>query len=203
MEDKIQDQVQDDTHGESHRKNKDKVRSFDARFTTNQIQKLKILSSYFGKPMEKNMAVYIKLMELQYTLQYDPDTGYHSPSAASSDNAAFKIGDLCEEFLPYCDPKERTVMEQMKYLLHTMDQLKEMMEMAEMLKEMFPQTQDPLNTAPDAGTDGTAPDTSFFTSLFGMPDLSFLSQMMQMMQSNPMFEQTDPLQGGDNSDGNN
>ena len=43
------------------------VMAFDALYTNNQIQKLKVLLPYIDPAMQKNMAVYIKYMELQYT----------------------------------------------------------------------------------------------------------------------------------------
>ena len=46
------------------------VTAFDALYTTNQIQKLKVLLPYIEPSMQKNMAVYIKYMELQYTMHY-------------------------------------------------------------------------------------------------------------------------------------
>lgn len=44
------------------------VMAFDALYTTNQIQKLKVLLPYIEPSMQKHLAVYIKYMELQYTI---------------------------------------------------------------------------------------------------------------------------------------
>ena len=46
------------------------VMAFDALYTTNQIQKLKVLLPYIEPSMQKHLAVYIKYMELQYTIQF-------------------------------------------------------------------------------------------------------------------------------------
>ena len=47
----------------------DKVTAFDALFTNNQIQKLKILLSYVDSPMQRQLAIYIKFLELKYTME--------------------------------------------------------------------------------------------------------------------------------------
>ena len=54
-----------------------KVMAFDNLFTTNRIQILKILLSYMAPSTQKTLAIYIKFLELQYTLtlfQNYPDT---------------------------------------------------------------------------------------------------------------------------------
>ena len=51
-------------------RDQDKVTTFDTLFTNNQIQKLKILMTYLDRSMQKNMAIYIKYLELQYTMEF-------------------------------------------------------------------------------------------------------------------------------------
>ena len=46
----------------------DKVAAFDTLFTNNHIQMLKILVPYFDSTIQKNLAIYIKYLEFQYTL---------------------------------------------------------------------------------------------------------------------------------------
>jgi hypothetical protein len=48
----------------------DKVTAFDALFTNSQIQMLKIFMPYFDPSMQKRLAIYIKWMELQYTIRF-------------------------------------------------------------------------------------------------------------------------------------
>lgn len=50
----------------------DKVTAFDALFTNNQIQKLKVLISYVDSPMQQQLAIYIKFLELKYTMEPVP-----------------------------------------------------------------------------------------------------------------------------------
>ena len=50
-------------------KQSDRVMAFDALFTTNHIQMLKLLLSYMEPSVQGRLAVYIKFLELQHTLQ--------------------------------------------------------------------------------------------------------------------------------------
>ena len=57
-----------------------KVMAFDTLFSTNHIAMLKILLSCLDYQAQKSMAVYIKFLELQYTIHY-----YNILSAAAQD----------------------------------------------------------------------------------------------------------------------
>ena len=59
------------------------VMAFDALYTNNQIQKLKVLLPYIDPSMQKNMAVYIKYMELKYTMELFKKHPFHIISISS------------------------------------------------------------------------------------------------------------------------
>lgn len=120
------------------------IEAFDSLFTTNKIQMLKVLLTRFPPAQQGSLAVYIKFLELQYTLMLlrsHPETRLSGGSRLSAD---FLSGDnadtieLLDELLPFSGPEERTKIEGMKSMLQNMSKMKEMMEMIEMLKEMFP-----------------------------------------------------------------
>ena len=165
----------------------DKVWAFDTLFTNNHIQKLKILMPYFDRPMQKNMAVYIKFLELQYTLNFfrrypSADLG-PLPREDSMD-----ISKLCDEMIPYCTQSERSQMENMQNMFRTFENYKEMMEMVQMMKDMFPEGENPMN------------------SMFGGMDISQManmSQMPDMSQMMDMFQMFNSFNGGDSDHGNN
>lgn len=59
----------------------DKAAAFDTLFTNNRIQILKTLAYYIDPHLLKGLAVYIKFLELQYTLalfRKHPETALHS-----------------------------------------------------------------------------------------------------------------------------
>ncbi len=183
----------------------DKVTAFDTLFTTNYIQKLKILMPYFDRSMQKNIAVYIKYLELQYTMNFFR----HHPSADISllpHESSMNYGKLCGEMIPYCTESERRQMENMQNMFRTFEQYKEMMEMVQMMQEMFPEGENPMNAMfSGENSQGGGIDLSQFaqmaqmfggmdpSQMFGGMDLSQMSQMFNMFQS----------QGGNTENGEN
>ncbi len=120
------------------------VTAFDSRFTTNKIQMLKVLMSWIPSSQQGMLAVYIKFLELQYTLSLlhrpeapMPNTRHLSADFFSGDNS--DTIELLDELLPYSSQADRSRIDGMKNMLQNMGKIKEMMEMAEMMKEMFPE----------------------------------------------------------------
>lgn len=169
----------------------DKVTAFDALFTNNQIQKLKVLLSYVDSPMQRQLAIYIKFLELQYTMELFQRSPQLSVSPTSSESAPDPAR-LCQEIAPYCSPQEQRQINQFASMFQAMSHYQEMMEMMKMFQEMFPEgmsfpdihASGDGDSPGDANTDNMAAGLG---SLFGdnMPDLSQLMSMMSMMQSTP------------------
>lgn len=169
----------------------DKVTAFDALFTNNQIQKLKILISYVDIPMQRQLAVYIKFLELQYTMELfrrSPGLSVSpSPREDSLDPAK-----LCQEIIPYSSPGERSQLNQLASMLQAMSHYQEMMETVKMFQEMFPEgmsfpgSQGADCDGANGASDGFGPGmmAAGMSGLFGenMPDLSQLMSMMSLMQ---------------------
>lgn len=113
----------------------DKIQAFDTLFTNNQIQIYKILLPYFEPPMQKQMAIYIKYMEFQYTLSYFKLHPYAYPAKETPADTS----EICGEILPYCSASEKERIKKMMDLSSTMKNAKEMMETINMMKELFPE----------------------------------------------------------------
>lgn len=158
-------------------KGTDKVIAFDTLFTTNHIQMLKVLLTYLPSSAQKNFAIYIKFMELQYTMSFFQNHPNVSLSGIPHENT-MNASKLCDELLPLCDNNQRQNMEQIRNMMQNLENMQQMMEMVQMMKELFPE---------GAGSsDGGGAD--FLSGLAGMPDMSGidLSQIMGMMN---MFQQ--------------
>ena len=167
-------------------RDQDKVTTFDTLFTNNQIQKLKILMTYLDRSMQKNMAIYIKYLELQYTMEFF--RRFPSANAAPlSYESNMDMSKLCGEILPYCDHAERTQIERMQNVLQTFENYKEMMEMFQMMKEMFPENENPMNQMLGSM------DISQMEQMFGSMDMSQMSQIINLFQ----------MQGGNEQNGCN
>lgn len=157
-------------------KNADKILAFDTLFTTNTIQMLKVLITYLPPSTQKNFAVYIKLMELQYTLSFfqnHPDASLCGlPHENASDTAK-----LFDELLPFCNSSQKEKFLQMKNMMQTLENMQDMMQMMQMMKDLFPEGTNPMNSDP----------TTLFSGLSGFSDL-FGSQGMDMSQLFEMFQ---------------
>ena len=157
----------------------DKVIAFDTLFTNHHIQMMKILMPYFDRPMQKNLAVYIKYMELQYTLNFFKQYPNASPAPLPRE-ASFDIMKLCSDMMPYCSPQEKARMENMRNMYQTFENYKGMMEMVQMMKELFPEGDGQDGT----GFGGLSPEMlsglagmGGMPGMDGMPDLSGMSHM--------------------------
>ena len=112
--------------------------AFDTLFTTNHIRMLKALLPYMDNQMQKNIAVYIKFMELQYTIDFLREHPYPLcgcvPHKQNPD-----LGNLFSDILPYCSEKERQKMEQLRGIFQSMEMYREMSQTMEMMKEFMPE----------------------------------------------------------------
>lgn len=113
-----------------------KAGAFDTLFCNNHIQMLKILLPYMDYRMQKSLAVYIKYLELQYTVDFYRKNPY--PLCGCSQEAPFDLSKICSELLPYCTDKERKQLEQIQSLFKGMEMYQEISKAMEMMKEFMP-----------------------------------------------------------------
>lgn len=178
----------------------DKIMAFDTLFTTNHIQMMKIVMPYLDKQMQKNIAVYIKYMEFQYTLSYFRSYSFEL-CGCSIEKEDFDISKICSEILPYCTNEEKQKVEQISGLLRSMEMYKEMSKTFEMMKDMFPEgfgDSFPFGAQPDGTNDFMG---SFMNSNAGEGNASsngMMDMLMNMLtpEQKTMFE----MFGGNNSD---
>ena len=114
-----------------------KIVAFDTLFSTNHIQMLKILLPYLDHKMQKSMAVYIKFMELNYTIRFYQKQPSLLCGCAEKETRP-EFSQICNELLPFCSEKEKKQMEQLKNLFGSMKMYQDMMSTMEMMKELMP-----------------------------------------------------------------
>ena len=117
------------------------ILSFDTIYTTNHIQMLKVLLPLFDPGIQKKMAVMIKYLEFQYTLDYfrqNPDL----PGALCSPEHAWQredqkpdIIEIFSRIKAFCTPPERAMFDQLANLKQNMERYEEMMRMMQMFSE--------------------------------------------------------------------
>lgn len=160
------------------------ITAFDSLFTTNKIQMLKILLPRLVPEQQGIFAVYIKLLELQYTfafLRRNPGTRLFgnvkglSADFFQEDNT--DTFELLDELLPFGSKEDREKIHNMKKMMENFARMKEMMAMIQMMQELFPE---------GAGGDGSPMDIfSGMSGMSGMPDLSAMADLFSAFQSPP------------------
>ena len=149
----------------------DKISAFDSLYTTNQIQLFKVMIPYMAPSMQKNLVIYIKYMEFQYTMTLFQKHPYAAFTPFSSNDKPDST-QLFDEIIPFCDMTQREKIQQIKNMIQNMEQMKEMMGMMEMMKDMFPEG---LGGMGGLGG-GIMPDLS---ALSGLGDIMNLFASMQ------------------------
>lgn len=114
------------------RQDKDSIQAFDALYTTNQIQVLKILLPFCAPDMRRSLTVMIKFMEFQYTLSF---TQAH-PDSFRGESPPFSLNDLCGQLKAYCSPQLVSMLEQFQSMQNAMQMYEEMKQMMDLFQEM-------------------------------------------------------------------
>jgi len=116
-----------------------KVIAFDTLFCTNHIQMLKVMLPYMDNQTQKSMAIYIKFLELSYTLEYFRKHPYPLCGCVEREETP-DLSKMCSELLPYCTESEKAQIEQILNISRSMEMYKEMSQTMEMMKEFMPDT---------------------------------------------------------------
>ncbi|MBQ7841763.1 MAG: hypothetical protein IJ390_14940 [Lachnospiraceae bacterium] len=117
------------------------VIAFDTLYTNNHIQILKILLPFFDVTSRRRMAILIKFMELQYTIEHFQKYPQELLAAeiGGADSGSQKKPDIIaifEQIKNFCTPSERSMFEQLANMKKTMDMYEEMQGMMQMFSQM-------------------------------------------------------------------
>lgn len=116
----------------------DGIQAFDALFTTNHIQMLKLLLPYLPPEARRSLAILIKAGELRYTLDFirlHPFAMMGDFGGRSPDNPE----EIFRSLLPFCTPAEKDKLQQMQAVFRNMENMQEMMQTLEALREIMPE----------------------------------------------------------------
>ena len=169
------------------------VMAFDALYTTNEIQKLKVLLPYIEPSMQKHLAVYIKYMELQYTMTYVKKHPFQISGCSIPSKEKPDLRSLCRQLSLYSTSEEIRQLEQFQNMLQTMETMQEMTQTMSALQELFPD----LSAAPPFGSDSVFSSTedagSAQTGPFSMIDMMMNMLTPEQKAMYEMFQQTDTI----------
>lgn len=173
-----------------------KVIAFDTLFCTNHIQMLKVMLPYMDHQTQKSMAIYIKFLELNYTLEYFRKHPCPLCGCLEREEAP-DMSKICAELLPYCTESEKKQLEQLQNITRSMEMYKEMSQTMEMMKDFMP---DAASFMDSSFTANSEKDDSFDSgknsgSQNGGGSFDMMSMLMNMLT--PEQRQMYEMFGGD------
>lgn len=176
-----------------------KIIAFDTLFSNNHIQKLKIMLPYMDNQTQKSLAVYIKFLELMYTIDFYKKNPYPLCGCMEKEPSA-DFQKMCTELLPYCTPDEKKQIEQIRSIFQSMEMYKEMSKTMEMMKDFMPDAGSP-NGFPFGGENapfGSFSQSSDSQNPFSAGGGDMMNMLMGMLspEQKQMFE----MFGGNHND---
>lgn len=139
----------------------EQVYAFDSLYTTNHIQMLKILLPCLNPPLQKNLALYIKFLELRYTISF-LNTHPYVISGCGFDKEHREQEIPINDLLPYLTPQEAENFKQLQQGMDMMKQFSSIQKNMEVLKGILPEGMDleTLFQSMMAGNQGDGADHS-------------------------------------------
>lgn len=142
----------------------EQIYAFDSLYTTNHIQMLKILLPCLNSSLQKNLALYIKFLELRYTISFLSANPYVlSGCGFDKEHRGQEIP--IDDLLPYLTPQEAENFRQIHKSMEMMKQFSSIQKNMEALKGILPEGMD-LNSlfqsmmngsnGPDSGAENSA-----------------------------------------------
>ena len=119
----------------------EQIYAFDSLYTTNHIQMLKILLPCLNPPLQKNLALYIKFLELRYTISF-LSTHPYVISGCGFDKEHREQEIPINDLLPYLTPQEAENFKQLQKSMDMMKQFSAMQKNMEALKGILPEGMD-------------------------------------------------------------
>ncbi|MCI9094907.1 MAG: hypothetical protein HFI95_01660 [Lachnospiraceae bacterium] len=174
---------------EHHTESTSKVIAFDTLFCTNHIQMLKVMLPYMDNQTQKSMAVYIKFLELNYTMEYfrrHPNCLCGCMEREQSPDL-FK---MCSELLPYCTEREKAQLEQIQNISRSMEMYKEMSQTMEMMKDFMPDAAAFMDSFAESGQEDHSPDEEENENQGTFGNFDMMSMLMNMLtpEQRQMYE---------------
>ncbi len=167
-----------------------KITAFDTLFSDNHIQMLKVILPYMDNQTQKSMAVYIKFLELNYTLRFYKKRPY-SLCGVVRQEPQRDFMTMCTELLPFCSKEEKRQIEQIRSIMQNMDMYRDMMKTMEVMKEFMPDMSTSFNAASSDTTssnEGAFDGTPFGGGPFGGGDIMGMLMNMLTPEQKQMYE---------------
>lgn len=168
----------------------EQIYAFDSLYTTNHIQMLKILLPCLNPPLQKNLALYIKFLELRYTISFLNAHPYViSGCGFDREHRGQEIP--IDDLLPYLTPQEAESFKQLQKSVDMMKQFSNMQKNMDALKGILPEGMDLeslFQSMMNGGKDNTAESSDHAADTGTKTVDSILKNMMQNASSGDILK---------------
>lgn len=116
----------------------DAICAFDTLYTNHQIQMLKLAMPLLPSVYRSFLAIYIKFLELQYTMSVAKSIRFQAASFETSENHTMDFKSLeqyFESIMPYLSEEECEKFNKIRNMMQTMEQFKQMKPILEMMSQ--------------------------------------------------------------------
>lgn len=116
----------------------DAICAFDTLYTNRQIQMLKLAMPLLPSVYRSFLAIYIKFLELQHTINMAKNS--HFSDAVHPDNDGFSftaetMDNYFQSIMPYLSDDDKGKVQKIKNMLQTMEQFKQMKPILDMMSQ--------------------------------------------------------------------
>ena len=181
---------------------RNKVIAFDTLFCTNHIQMLKVILPYMDSQTQKSMAVYIKFLELNYTIEYFKKHPYLVSGCMKETKPLTGFDEKLDrrqelELLLEEMTTEKKQIEQIRGFFQSMEMYREMSRTMDAMKDFMPDMSSFMGSFSDEASagpfDGNSPSEN--TQGNGSGGFDMMNMLMNMLT--PEQRQMYEMFGGD------
>lgn len=144
--------------------NDDCIKKFDAKFSSNKITCLKIISNHVAPNIQNLLAVYIKFLEIKLCMSRLDNHIQLNDLLHCTDQ--INIPNLIDDLMPHLSPSEQARVSQIRQTLSQIEQYQSLFSTMQMMQDLF----------------GDGKDNPFGNFSPDM-DMSELSSMMELFQN--------------------
>ena len=122
---------------ENLEENTEAILAFDTLYTTNHMKILKLLIPYLETEYQKKIAVFIKLQELMFTLNFFRQYSASLYSPDFKQGKKMDLNTLIPLLIPYCNEAEKNIISQFSQIQNMMNMMEQMQVYMPMIQQLI------------------------------------------------------------------
>ena len=122
---------------ENLEENTEAILAFDTLYTTNHMKILKLLIPYLETEHQKKLAVFIKLQELMFTLNFFRQYSASLYSPDFKQGKKMDLNTLIPLLIPYCNEAEKNIISQFSQIQNVMNMMEQMQVYMPMIQQLI------------------------------------------------------------------